>query len=63
MLNTQEKDHLEDLEVDGRIVLLQEFFKKVWVGDMDRIDLAHHRIQVTYSCEPIWEHDVKVHDT
>jgi hypothetical protein len=39
-----ERDHLEDREVDGRTVLLQKIFKNGWVGDMDRIDLAHDRI-------------------
>jgi hypothetical protein len=34
-------EHLEDPEVDGRIIL-KRIFKK-WDGDIDWIDLAQHR--------------------
>jgi hypothetical protein len=36
--NLRERDHLEDLEVDGRIILI--WLCKKWVGDVDWIDLA-----------------------
>jgi len=37
--NLRERNHLDDLEVDGKIIL-RWIFKK-WGGDMDCIDLAH----------------------
>jgi hypothetical protein len=37
----REGDHLDDLGVDGRIIL--KFIFKKWDGDMDWIDLAQDR--------------------
>jgi hypothetical protein len=39
--NLRERDHLEDLGVDGRIILRWIFRK--WGGDMDWIDLDQDR--------------------
>jgi hypothetical protein len=41
MGRSEERDQLEDLDVDGRIIL-NWFFRK-WDGDMDLIDLAQDR--------------------
>jgi len=37
----KERDHLEDLSVEGRLIL-KLFFEKD-AGDVDRIDLSHER--------------------
>jgi len=39
--NLRERNHLDDLEVDGKIILRR--ISKKWEGDMDCIDLAHDR--------------------
>jgi len=39
--NLRERDHLEDLGVDGRLILRWIFRK--WVGGMDWIDLTQVR--------------------
>jgi hypothetical protein len=36
--NLEERDHLEDLGIDGRIIL-----KWMWDGGMDWVDLAKYR--------------------
>jgi len=41
--NLRERDYLEDLSIDGRIIL-KLIFKKWDVGGMERIDLAQNRI-------------------
>ena len=39
----RERDHLEDLGVDGRIILKWVFKKWVFWGGKDWIDMAHDR--------------------
>jgi hypothetical protein len=39
--NLREGDHLEDADVDGRIIL--KWILEKWDGDMDRIDVAQDR--------------------
>ena len=39
--NTRERDHLEDVGIDGRIILKWIFMK--WHGGVDWIDVAHDR--------------------
>ena len=41
----REREYLEDLGVDGRIVLKWNF--KTWDGDVDWLDLAQDRDKVT----------------
>ena len=60
--NLRETYHLEELGVDGKIIL--KFIFKTWGGSIDRIDLAHDRdrlravvnteiISVSIECEEL----------
>jgi len=49
MGNLSERDHLEDIGIDWRIIL--KFTFKKWDGGMNQIDLARGRDKVVACCE------------